>query len=39
MNRSVQEAMSCEKAVIAFDSGGTGKLIKHMENGILVKKE
>lgn len=36
MNRSIQEAMACEKPVIVFDSGGTNKLIKNMENGILV---
>ncbi|GAH51427.1 unnamed protein product [marine sediment metagenome] len=37
LNLSVQEAMASGKPVIAFDSGGTSKLIKHMENGILVK--
>lgn len=37
MNRSVQEAMACEKPVIAFDSGTTRNLIKHMENGLLAK--
>lgn len=37
MNRSVQEAMSCEIPVVAFDSGNTNKLIKHMNNGILVR--
>lgn len=37
MNRSVQEAMACEKPVIAFDSGTTKNLIKHMENGLLVE--
>ena len=37
MNRSVQEAMACEKPVVAFDSGTTRNLIKHMENGLLVK--
>lgn len=36
MNRSIQEAMACERPVVAFDSGGTSKLIRHMENGILV---
>ncbi len=36
MNRSTQEAMACERPVVAFNSGGTGKLIRHMENGILV---
>ena len=37
MNRSTQEAMACGKPVVVFDSGGTNKLIKHMENGLLVK--
>lgn len=37
LNRSVQEAMACEKPVVVFDSGETKKLIRHMENGILVK--
>ena len=37
MNRSTQEAMACEKPVVVFGSGGTNKLIKHMENGLLVK--
>jgi len=36
MNRAIQEAMACEKVVIVFDSGETGKLVKHMQNGILV---
>lgn len=37
MNRSVQETMACEKPVIAFDSGTTRNLIKHMKNGLLAK--
>jgi glycosyltransferase involved in cell wall biosynthesis len=37
MNRSIQEAMACEKPVVVFDSGNTRKLIRHMENGILIK--
>ncbi len=37
LNRSVQEAMSCEKAVVVFDSGNTSNLIKHLENGVLVE--
>lgn len=37
MNRSIQEAMSCGKPVVVFDSGNTRNLIKHKENGILVK--
>jgi len=37
MNLSVQEAMACEIPVVVFDSGGIGRLIKHMKNGILVK--
>jgi L-malate glycosyltransferase len=37
LNRSVQEAMACGKSVIAFDSGTTRNLIKHMENGLLAK--
>lgn len=38
LNLSIQEAMSCEKTVVAF-SGGDAicRLIKNMENGILVK--
>ncbi|CAG0999412.1 Putative glycosyltransferase EpsD [Methanosarcinales archaeon] len=36
MNRSTQEAMACERPVVAFDGGGISKLIRHMENGILV---
>ena len=37
MNRSVQEAMACEKPIVAFDSGTTRNLIKNMENGLLAK--
>jgi L-malate glycosyltransferase len=37
MNRSVQEAMSCGKPVVVFDSGSIWQLIKQKENGILVK--
>ena len=37
MNRSTQEAMACKKPVVVFNSGGTSKLIRHMENGLLVK--
>jgi L-malate glycosyltransferase len=36
LNRSIQEAMSCGKPVVVFNSGGTYKLIKHMQNGLLV---
>lgn len=39
LNRSVQEAMACEKPVVVFDSGETKKLIRHMENGLLAKSE
>ncbi|AAM05575.1 glycosyltransferase family 4 protein [Methanosarcina acetivorans] len=37
MNLSVQEAMACEKPVLAFDSGATSNLVKHLENGLLAK--
>ncbi|MHB1041649.1 MAG: glycosyltransferase family 4 protein [Eubacteriales bacterium] len=37
MNLSVQEAMACGKPVVAFNSGGTEKIIKHMETGLLAK--
>lgn len=37
LNRSIQEAMSCRKPVVVFDSGGTSNLIRHMENGLVVK--
>ena len=36
LNLSIQEAMSCEKAVVVFDSGEIKKLIIDMKNGILV---
>lgn len=36
MNRSVQEAMACERPVVVFNSGRTGELIRHMENGVLI---
>jgi glycosyltransferase involved in cell wall biosynthesis len=29
--------MACGKPVVVFDRGGTNKLIKHMENRLLVK--
>jgi L-malate glycosyltransferase len=37
MNRSIQEAMSCGKPIITFDCGNISSLVKHKENGILVK--
>ena len=37
VNRSVQEAMSCGKCVLAVDSGGTATLIEHMKNGLLAR--
>lgn len=37
MNRSVQEAMACEKPIVAFDSGTTSNIVVHMENGLLAK--
>jgi len=37
LNRAIQEAMACGKPVIVFNSGGTSKLIKHLDNGILVE--
>lgn len=36
LNLSIQEAMSCERPVVAFDSGDTRKLIKNSINGLLV---
>ena len=39
MGRATQEAMSCAKPVVVFGSGGTERLIKHMENGLLVEPE
>lgn len=37
VNRSVQEAMACGKPVVAFNSGGTAKIIQHMETGLLAE--
>lgn len=37
LNRSVQEAMACEKPIVAFDSGNTNKLIVHKSNGLLAR--
>lgn len=37
LNRVVQEAMACGKPVVVFDSGNIHRLIKNMENGVLVK--
>ncbi|HDR72772.1 MAG TPA: glycosyltransferase family 1 protein [Methanoculleus sp.] len=37
MNRSIQEAMACEIPPVVFDSGGTGSVVRHRENGILVE--
>lgn len=37
MNVSIQEAMACGVPVVAFDSGGTNRVINHMNNGLLVK--
>jgi|AGTN01.2.fsa_nt_gi Glycosyltransferase len=37
LNRVVQEAMACGKPVVVFDSGNIHRLIKDMENGVLVK--
>ena len=34
--RSILEAMSCEKAVIAASNSGIPDVIQHNENGILV---
>jgi len=39
LNRSVQEAMACEIPVVAFNSGGTGNLIKNNYNGISVENK
>mgnify|MGYP000971721995 CR=1 FL=1 len=37
MNRSITEAMACEKAVIVFGSGETSELIINGENGLVVE--
>lgn len=37
LNRAIQEAMACGKPVVVFNSGRTFKLIKHLDNGILVE--
>ncbi len=37
MNVSIQEAMACGIPVVAFDSGGTSRVINHMNNGLLAK--
>jgi glycosyltransferase involved in cell wall biosynthesis len=37
MNRAIQEAMACEIPPVVFNSGGTGSIVKHLQNGILVK--
>jgi glycosyltransferase involved in cell wall biosynthesis len=37
MNRSIQEAMACEIPPVVFDSGNTGSVVRHLQNGILVK--
>ena len=37
MNRSIQEAMACEIPPVVFDSGGTGSVVRHLQNGILVE--
>ena len=33
------EAMTCGKAVITMDIGSTSEIVKHMENGILIKQD
>lgn len=37
MNRSIQEAMACEKPPVVFGSGNTGSVVRQLQNGILVK--
>ncbi|KKH68193.1 glycosyltransferase family 4 protein [Methanosarcina mazei] len=39
MNRAIQESMACGKPVVVFNSGGTNRLIKHMENGLLINPD
>jgi len=36
MNRSMQEAMSCGKAIIIFDDKNTNNFFKNMDNSIVV---
>lgn len=38
-SNAVLEAMSCGKCVVALDTGGTSKLIKNKETGILISPE
>lgn len=37
MNRTTQEAMACEKPVIAFDSGGANKVVIDGQTGLLAE--
>jgi len=37
MNRSTQEAMACAKPVIAFNSGGTSRIITSGQTGLLAE--
>lgn len=37
MNRSIIEAMACEKAVVVFGSGDTSQLVRNGDNGIVVE--
>ncbi len=39
MNRAVQEAMACAKPVVAFNSGGTSKVVIDGQTGLLAKPE
>jgi len=36
-NRTVQEAMACAKPVVAFDAGGTGKVVIDGQTGLLTE--
>jgi glycosyltransferase involved in cell wall biosynthesis len=36
-NRTVQEAMACAKPVVAFDAGGTGKVVVNGQTGLLAE--
>lgn len=38
VNNSIQEAMAFGRPVVAFNSGETSKLIRHMDNGMLVER-